>query len=96
MAEFTVRVNSNKNYKVVSERTVVAQNLSDLADVSVANLPQKDKYILAYDASLQRYILVPADTVLQSASEDSSLPPEFVTQLEADLDNQIDVDAGQF
>jgi len=96
MAEFTVRVSSNKNYKVVSERTVVAQNLSDLADVSVPNLPQKDKYVLTYDATLQRYILVPADTVLQVAVDDSSLPPEFVTQLETDLDNQIDVDAGQF
>lgn len=96
MAEFTVRVQSNKNYKVVSERTVVAQNLSELADVAVGSLPGKDKYVLTYDATLQKFVLVPADDVIQTAAEDAALPPTFVTQLETDLDNQIDVDAGSF
>jgi hypothetical protein len=96
MADYNVRLNSSGNYTVSQEKTVVAEFLSDLADVSVPNLDQKGNYILSYNASTQKYELVPADQVLASASEDSELPPQFVQQLEVDLDNQIDVDAGTF
>lgn len=96
MADFNVRLNSGNNFRVSQEKTVVAEFLSDLADVSVSNLPTKDQYVLTYDASLQKYTLVPADQVLQSAASDAQLPPEFVQQLEVDLDNEIDVDAGEF
>ena len=96
MADYSVRLNSTGNYTVSQEKTVVAEFLSDLADVSVPNLQSKDQYVLTYDANLQKYVLVPADQVLTSASSDSALPPEFVQQLEVDLDNQIDVDGGQF
>lgn len=95
MAEYRVSISQNK-FKVTTERTIVAENLSDLADVSVSNLPAKDKYVLTYDAVTQKYTLVPADQILQTASEDSSLPQEFVDQLDIDLDNKIDVDAGGF
>lgn len=96
MADYSVRLNSTGNYTVSQEKTVVAEFLSDLADVSVPNLPTKDQYVLTYDANLQKYVLVPADQVLTSAADDASLPPEFVQQLEVDLDNQIDVDGGEF
>ena len=96
MADYSVRLNSTGNYTVSQEKTVVAEFLSDLADVSVPNLPTKDQYVLTYDANLQKYVLVPADQVLQAAADDASLPPEFVQQLEVDLDNQIDVDGGEF
>jgi len=96
MADFQIRLNSPNNYTVTQEKTVVAEFLSDLADVSVPNLPAKDNYVLTYNSNTQKYELVPADQVLQSAAEDSQLPPEFVDQLEVDLDNQIDVDGGGF
>ena len=96
MADFQIRLNSANNYRVSQEKTVVAEFLSDLADVSVSDLPTKDNYVLTYNASTQKYELVPADQVLQSAVDDSQLPPEFVQQLEVDLDNQIDVDGGGF
>jgi hypothetical protein len=96
MADFNVRLNSGNNFRVSQEKTVVAEFLSDLADVSVSNLPTKDNFVLTYNARLQKYTLVPADDVLQSAADDSSLPPEFVQQLEVDLDDEIDVDAGEF
>ena len=96
MADFSVRLNSGNNFTVTQEKTVVAEFLSDLADVAVSNLPASDKYVLTYDASLQKYTLVPADQVLQSAAEDAQLPQEFVNQLEVDLDDKIDVDAGGF
>lgn len=96
MADFQVRLNRANNYTVIQEKTVVAEFLSDLADVSVTNLPAKDNYVLTYNANTQKYELVPADQVLQSAVEDSQLPPEFVDQLDSDLDDRIDVDGGGF
>ena len=96
MADFSVRLNSGNNFTVTQEKTVVAEFLSDLADVAVSNLPASDKYVLTYDASLQKYTLVPADQVLQSAAQDAQLPQEFVDQLDVDLDDKIDVDAGGF
>jgi hypothetical protein len=97
MADFSVRLKSSNNFTVTQGKTIVmAEFLSDLADVSVSNLPTKDNYVLAYDATLQKYTLVPADQVLQSAVEDSQLPQEFINQLDADLDDKIDLDAGSF
>jgi len=96
MADFQIRLNSANNYTVTQEKTVVAEFLSDLADVSVSDLPSKDNYVLTYNASLSKYELVPADQVLQSAASDSSIPDEFVTQLDVQLDNKVDLDAGGF
>jgi hypothetical protein len=96
MADFQVKIDSGNNFTVSQEKTVVAEFLSDLADVSVSNLPSKDKYVLTYDATLGKYTLVPADQVLQTAAGDAELPQEFVDQLDVDLDNKIDVDGGQF
>ena len=96
MADFSVRLNSGNNFTVTQEKTVVAEFLSDLADVAVSNLPASDKYVLTYDASLQKYTLVPADQVLQSAAEDAQLPQEFVDQLDVALDDKINMDAGGF
>lgn len=96
MADFQIKLNQGNNYTVTQEKTVVAEFLSDLADVSVSDLPTKDNFVLTYNANTQKYELVPADQVLQSASADSQLPPEFVQQLDVELDNKIDVDAGGF
>jgi hypothetical protein len=96
MADFQIRLNPANNYTVTQEKTVVAEFLSDLADVSVSDLPTKDNYVLTYNANMQKYELVPADQVLQSAADDSQLPAQFVQQLDVDLDNKIDLDAGGF
>jgi hypothetical protein len=95
----SVKLSSGNRFTISQEKTtttVMAEFLSDLADVSVSNLPTKDNYVLAYDATLQKYTLVPADQVLQSAVEDSQLPQEFINQLDTGLDDRIDLDAGNF
>ena len=96
MADFQVRLNRANNYTVTQEKTVVAEFLSDLADVSVSDLPAKDNYVLTYNASLQKYELVPADEVLINSAADSDLPDTFINQLQVELDNEIDVDGGAF
>jgi hypothetical protein len=96
MADFQIRLNRANNYTVTQEKTVVAEFLSDLADVSVPNLASKDNYVLTYNASLQKYELVPADQVLINSASDSDIPDTFINQLQVELDNEIDVDGGAF
>ena len=55
MADFQIRLNPANNYTVTQEKTVVAEFLSDLADVSVSDLSAKDNYVLTYNATLQKY-----------------------------------------
>ena len=96
MPDYLVRRSSTQKFTVTQEKTLVAENLSELADVSVSNLPGSDKFVLTYDASLQKFILVPADNVLSNAAADAVLPDSFVQQLDVDLDNKIDLDGGSF
>jgi len=96
MADYSVRIDGLNSFSVSVERTIVADKLSELSDVSVSDLPNKDQYVLIYNATAQKYQLVPADNVLSSAAEDAQLPDQFVQQLEVDLDNQIDFDGGSF
>ena len=96
MADFQVKIDSGNNFTVSQEKTVVAEFLSDLADVSVSNLPAKDKYVLAYDANIGKYTLIAADTVLSNAAADNDVPNDFINDLDVELDDKIDVDAGTF
>ena len=96
MADYTVTLDSTPEYVVTQEKTVVAENLSELADVSVSNLPGSDKFVLAYNASLAKFELIPADSVLTNAAADAVLPDSFVNQLDVDLDNKVDLDGGSF
>jgi hypothetical protein len=106
MADYQIKLDTNNSYKVTSnfvtrykvnqEKTVVAEFLSDLADVSVSDLPGKDQYVLTYDATLAKYVLIPADQILSSAAADSQLPADLTDVLDVDLDNRIDLDAGTF
>lgn len=96
MPDYLVRRSGTQKFTVTQEKTVVAENLSELADVSVSNLPGSDNYVLTYDATLQKFVLVPADNVLTSAAVDAQLPDTFITQLETNLDNTIDLDGGSF
>jgi len=96
MPDYLVRRSGTQKFTVTQEKTVVAENLSELADVSVSNLPGSDKFVLTYNASLAKFELLPADSVLTSAASDAQLPDTFITQLETDLDNTIDLDGGSF
>ena len=96
MPDYLVRRSGTQKFTVTQEKTVVAENLSELADVSVSNLPGSDNYVLTYDATLQKFVLVPADNVLTTAAEDAVLPDNFINQIDIELDNKIDLDGGSF
>jgi len=96
MPDYLVRRSSTQKFTVTQEKTLVAENLSELADVSVSNLPGSDNYVLTYDASLRKFVLVPADNILTSAAVDAELPDSFINQIDIELDNKIDLDGGSF
>ena len=96
MPDYLVKRSGTKKFTVTQEKTVVAENLSELADVSVSDLPGSDKFVLAYNASLAKFELIPADSVLTNAAADAVLPDSFVNQLDVDLDNKVDLDGGSF
>ena len=96
MPDYLVRRSGIKKINVTQEKTAVAENLSDLADVSLANLDGSDKFVMTYEATQRKFVLVPADTVLTTAAADNDLPDSFVDVLDVDLDNKIDLDGGSF
>ena len=96
MADYSVTLDSTPEYVVTQEKTVVAEFLSQLSDVNVPDLANKGNHVLIYNATAQKYELVPADAVLTNAASDAELPDTFVTQLAVELDDEIDVDGGSF
>lgn len=96
---FSVKVKDQKKIKVQSfvGGVQVPANFGDLADYNSAGL--NDKYIIMYDAATQKYIPVNPDVILSAAATEPispGLPADFENQLDIDLDNKIDLDAGTF
>lgn len=79
----------------------VANRLEDLVDIDASDV--HDKYVIMYDATSQKYKLVNPDALLNAAAGTETLQPglvgyasTFLSALDTDLDNKIDVDAGTF
>lgn len=82
----------------VASGVIMARTLNELLDVDVSGV--KDKYLLMYDSTTGKYTAVNPDTVLSASSTTETtqpgLPSDFKNQLDVDLDNKIDLDAGSF
>ena len=99
MNSFNVRLKSSQKYKVnvTSGGVQVPARVEDLINFDPSN--KQDKYLMMYDASTQTYKMVNPDEILINAvtePEQPGLPQEFIDQLDIDLDNKIDLDAGTF
>lgn len=96
---YRVTFSPNNNYSVrvnlVPSIQVMPQNLNELEDVEISGT--RDKYVLMYDASTGKWRDVNPDDVLSAATTEPiqpGLPQDFENQLDIDLDNRIDLDAG--
>lgn len=95
--EIEINLSSTLDIEVLSQ---VANRLSDLADVDTTGV--SDKYVVMYDAVTQTYKLVNPDAVLNASVTEPIQPglvgyaSTFLSQLDVDLDDRIDVDAGTF
>ena len=73
----------------------------DLNDTDLQNLNNsKNKYVLRYNADLDKFDVVSVDSILSETSTDLDVPDDFVTQVEDQVNvNNIGfsgVDAGTF
>jgi hypothetical protein len=92
--------NTLNNFKVsvIPGGPMVPAAFEDLINFDYTN--KSDKYVIMYDSSTQKYKLVNPDEVLSASSNTETtqpgLPNDFVNTLDVDLDNKIDLDAGNF
>jgi hypothetical protein len=96
---YQVRVSSKSKIKAtVASGAVMARTLNELLDVDVSGVG--DKYVIMYNATTGKYTAVNPDLVLSAASNTETtqpgLPNDFINNLDVDLDDKIDLDAGTF
>ncbi len=91
-----VRIGQQNSLKVISS-SLVNQSLESLSDVDTTNA--QNNYVMIYNSSENKYEFVNPDDVLIAAVNEPNrvgLPTEFISALDVDLDNKIDVDGGGF
>ncbi len=101
---YNVKLMGNPIYKatvVYSGVGAVAQNLDDLTDVEQQTA--QDKYVFVWDSTTGTAKWVNPDVVLNNAAIGETSQPglgtytePFLDALDVDLDNRIDVDAGEY
>jgi beta-lactamase class A len=93
-----VVTNKPKTKATVASGVIMARTLDELLDVDVSGVG--DKYVIMYDATTKKYTAVNPDEVLSASSTTETtqpgLPTDFKDQLDIDLDDRIDLDAGTF
>ena len=94
-----VRVGKKQKIKAtVASGVIMARTLDELLDVDVSGV--SDKYVIMYNASTQKYTAVNPDLVLSASSNTETnqpgLPNDFINTLDVDLDDKINLDAGNF
>ena len=99
MNSFNVRLGRQNKYKVTvtSGGVQVPARMEDLINFDGTNT--NDKYLIMYDAATQTYKMVNPDEILINAvtePEQPGLPNTFIDELDVQLDNKIDLDAGTF
>lgn len=96
---YQVKFNTPQNYKVnlSYQLEIMPVTLRELTDVEITGNP--DKYVLMYDSTTNKWKNVNPDDVLTATVTEPispGIPAPFVDELDVDLDNRIDLDAGTF
>lgn len=98
----TAQLTSATNLRL-STTQLVAESLEDLGNVDTSALDKvgstTNNYVMVYDAVLKKYKFVNPDVVLATAATEPvspGLPQSFIDELDVELDNLVDVDAGGF
>ena len=90
-----IRVGVSPKPKVkITTKIPVPESLSGIDNIDIENV--KDGHILMYDDQSKRYKFVDPDVFFNKAAENNNVPSNFIDQLDQDLDNRINFDAGQF
>lgn len=98
-------VEGGSQFDATLSETEVANKFTDLTDVSINqnNLDAtRTNYVVVYDNTIGAFKLVDPDQVLIAAASSIGnvgyvgLPTAFISQLDQDLDQKIDLDGGSF
>jgi hypothetical protein len=101
---FTVKSLQSKKYKTSLNFNIeiMPQSLDELADVQLSG-NNYNGYVLMYDSVSGKWVDKNPDEVLSAATTEldanritTTLPTDFETKLDIDLDDRIDLDAGGF
>jgi hypothetical protein len=92
----TIQIKLSKTPSIkVKTQIAIPESLSGVENVDIDNI--KDGYVLMYNEELGRYGFVDPDKVLSKATiTNEGLPEDFLNKLDIDLDDRIDLDAGEF
>lgn len=92
-----VIVKSENKFNVTEAEVVVANRMEDLSDFNSSGV--QDNYLVAYDSASGTYKTINPDDILSAAVTDPNMvgiPTVFINQMASDLDNKVDLDAGEF
>jgi hypothetical protein len=109
MSNFNVKLKTQKRFKVVSNvgGVQVPARFQDLIDFDDGNSGNgaPDTFVLMYNAATQKWTAVNPDDILSASATDQyqtttsakpGLPDAFLDDLDIEMDNRIDIDAGSF
>lgn len=94
-----IRKKATTSRKVAS--VTQASRVEELTDTNFGTLDStKDGLVIAYDSATDKFVLVTADSILNTTTDDGNISNTFVTQLESQLDlgevAVTDLDGGSF
>ena len=87
--------------KVTVQLTKPVREIQDATDTNFGTLDAAaDGKVVGWDNNTGKFILIDADSILTTSSEDGNLSDEFITQVESQIDlgdtELGDVDGGAF
>ena len=87
--------------KVTVQSTKPVRELQDATDTNFGTLDAAaDGKVVGWDNNTRKFVLIDADSILTTSSEDGNLSDEFITQIETQIDlgdtELGDVDGGAF
>lgn len=104
--QYSVKLGSKPSFRVTRERTMASNYFHELVDTSFDGItrstpnPNRENYLVTYNSTTNKFVIVDPDAVLVAAASTTSLQPglpqPFLTKLGDDLDNEIDLDGGVF
>lgn len=99
MTDYNIRLKPKSKFKVTARigGIQVPARFEDLENFDYAD--KNDKYVIMYDAVTQKYKMVNPDEVLSASATEPiqpGIPSDFTDEMDKDLDNRIDLDAGTF
>jgi len=87
--------------KISARSTRQPSSLQEMGDIDFGTLDAtKDNLVVSYDSDTNKFVLISADEILDTAAQTGNVSDQFVTQLEQELDlgaiTLEDLDGGGF